>query len=141
MKYNSAFFGLFENVFKLLKNEYGKNKALEHFSSLMSTGLKNSYGTKFEKGNPETFKKIVSERDQNVGLRVEFIINSKNEFLYRFLDDPFPNLQGLVDSKDLDHCYMDFKIKYLLGNDWDYETTSHLWSGGQFTEHRIFKKI
>ncbi len=39
MNYNSAFFGLFENVFKLLKSEYGEDKALDFFARLMESGL------------------------------------------------------------------------------------------------------
>lgn len=140
MIYNSAFFGLFENVFKLLKKEYGESKAIEHFTTLMKTGLSKSYGDNFRKGDLNEFERIVGERDQLVGLRIEFSKISDNELLYRFLDDPFPNLKGEIDHGLLDHCYMNFKVQYLLGNDWEYATNKHIWLGDKYTEHRIFKK-
>ena len=129
MNYNSAFFGLFENVFKLLKSEYGEEKALELFSKLMEAGLSKSYGTSFEKGLPSEFERLVGERDQLVGLRVAFPKVTDDELVYQFHDDPFPNLKGLVNAKDLDRCYMNFKVQYLLGETWDYKTIRHIWNG------------
>lgn len=140
MNYNAAFFGLFENIFKLLKNEYGEDIALKHFSKLMEQGLSKSYGKDFDKNNPKIFEHLVGERDKLVGLRVAFPTVKENEIIYRFLDDPFPNLKGEVKSNLLDNCYMNFKVKYILGNEWDYITTRHLWQGDTYTEHRIFKK-
>ena len=64
MNYNSAFFGLFENIFKLLKSEYGEEKALDIFGKLMATGLSKSYGTDFKKGQPSEFIRLVGERDK-----------------------------------------------------------------------------
>ena len=82
--YNAAFFGLFENVFKLLKEEYGEEKALEHFTTLMERGLSKSYGSDFKKGDPKEFERLVAERDRLVGLRVEFPKMSEDEFIYQF---------------------------------------------------------
>ena len=137
--YNAAFFGLFENVFKLLKQEYGEERALELFSELMTTGLSKSYGNDFKKGDLAEFERMVGERDKMVGLKVEFTRNSANELIYQFHDDPFPNLKGLVDPQKLDRCYMAFKVRYILGEEWRYRTTKHLWSGDQYTEHQIYK--
>lgn len=140
MNYNAAFFGLFENTFKLLKREYGEDVALKHFTELMEQGLSKSYGEDFEKGSPENFKQLVGERDELVGLRVEFPTVTSNEIIYRFLDDPFPNLRQEIKSNLLDQCYMNFKVKYILGDEWDYTTNKHLWNGDEYTEHRIYKK-
>ena len=140
MDYNAAFFGLFENVFKLLKSEYGEKKALDLFSKLMETGLSKSYGVNFEKGVASEFERLVSARDKLVGLRVEFPKVTKDELVYQFHDDPFPNLKGLVSAKDLDRCYMSFKVKYILGENWDYKTVKHIWSGDKYTEHVLYIK-
>jgi len=140
VNYNAAFFGLFENTFKLLKREYGEDVALKHFTELMEQGLSKSYGEDFEKGSPENFKQLVGERDELVGLRVEFPTVTSNEIIYRFLDDPFPNLRQEIKSNLLDQCYMNFKVKYILGDEWDYTTNKHLWNGDEYTEHRIYKK-
>lgn len=138
--YNAAFFGLFENVFKLLKEEYGEEKALELFTTLMERGLSKSYGSDFKKGDPKEFERLVAERDRLVGLRVEFPKMSEDEFIYQFHDDPFPNLKGYVDPSKLDRCYLNFKVQYILGSEWDYKTTKHLWDGSSYTEHVIYKK-
>lgn len=137
MNYNAAFFGLFENTFLLLKQEFGEEKALELFARLMETGLSKSYGSAFEKGNPYEFQRLVQERDNMVGLRVEFPIVKEDEIIYQFHDDPFPNLRGKVDHAMLDQCYMNFKVKYLLGDNWHYKTTKHIWNGDSYTEHQI----
>ena len=138
--YNAAFFGLFENVFKLLKEEYGEDRALEHFSTLMERGLSKSYGTNLKKGDPAEFERLVAERDKLVGLHVEFPRVTDHELVYQFHDDPFPNLKGYVDHHKLDRCYMNFKVQYILGPEWDYKTTEHLWNGDAYTEHVIYKK-
>ena len=85
--YNAAFFGLFENVFKLLKQEYGEERALELFSELMTMGLSKSYGNDFKKGDLVAFERMVGERDRMVGLKVEFTRNSANELIYQFHDE------------------------------------------------------
>lgn len=138
--YNVAFFGLFENVFKLLKEEYGEERALELFTVLMERGLSKSYGVDFKQGDPSEFARLVAERDRLVGLRVEFPEIAESKLVYQFHDDPFPNLKGLVDPQKLDRCYMNFKVQYILGPGWDYETTKHLWRGDKYTEHVITKK-
>jgi hypothetical protein len=35
---------------------------------------------------------------------------------------------------------MDFKINYVLGPDWTYTITKHLWNGDSCIEHVIVKK-
>lgn len=140
MNYNAAFFGLFENVFKLLKEQYGEEQALQHFATLMERGLSKSYGAIPQKGNPAEFERLVAERDSLVGLRVEFPVVTDDQLVYQFHDDPFPNLKGCVDSSKLDHCYMNFKVQYILGPEWTYKTTKHLWNGDACTEHVIYKK-
>ena len=44
MKYNAAFFGLYENLFLELKKEFGSRVALALFRVLMEKGLKTAYG-------------------------------------------------------------------------------------------------
>lgn len=139
MNYNSAFFGLFENVFKLMQTEQGEKNALDFFTKLMEMGLSKSYGNDFIRGDYKEFERKVSERDAAVGLRVEFELMPDNKLVYRFYDDPFPNLKGLVEFKELDRCYMGFKVKYFLGEEWDYETTKHFWKGDECIEHIIYK--
>ena len=106
----------------------------------METGLSKSYGTSFEKGLPSEFERLVGERDKLVGLRVEFPKVTDGELIYQFHDDPFPNLKGFVNAKDLDRCYMNFKVQYILGENWNYKTIKHIWSGDDYTEHVLFKK-
>ena len=141
MEYNKAFFELYENVLLVLQEESDEEKALETFSKIMRFGLKKAYDASgFEKGSPKDFAKIVGERDTRVGLKVSFPEVTKNKIVYRFHTDPFPGLKGKVDAGKLDATYMQFKVEYLLGPKWSYETTSHLWKGGSFTEHTISKK-
>ena len=137
MTYNAAFFGLFENTFKLLKKEFGEEKALDLFTKLMATGLGKAYGDNFIKGQPKEFARVVSERDKMVGLHVEVPQADDKTIIYQFHDDPFPNLKGEVDAEKLDKTYIDFKINYLLGEGWHYQTTKHLWWGDEYTEHVI----
>lgn len=139
MSYNAAFFGLFENTFKLLKNEFGEEKALDLFTKLMTVGLGKAYGDNFVKGQPKEFARLVSERDKMVGLHVEFPQIDDKTIIYQFHDDPFPNLKGEVNAEKLDKTYIDFKINYLLGEGWQYHTTKHLWWGDKYTEHVITK--
>lgn len=140
MNYNAAFFGLFENVFLLLKEEFGEEHALALFTTLMERGLSKSYGRDFETGNPFEFERLVGVRDTMVGLKVEFPSVKENELIYRFHDDPFPNLKGHINSAKIDDCYMRFKVRYILGPLWDYKTTKHLWNGDKYTEHVIYKR-
>lgn len=134
-----AFFGLFENTFKLLKQEFGMEKALSLFRQLMQTGLEKAYGNDFVKGQPKEFERIVSLRDKMVGLHVVFPKVDENTIVYQFHDDPFPNLKGHVDESLLDQSYIDFKINYILGTGWQYHTTKHFWWGDSYTEHVITK--
>lgn len=139
-QYNAAFFGLYENVFLTLKEKLGENEALSIFNELMYKGLSKSYGKIAQKGNVEEFKKLVGERDNMVGLKVSFDDVTPNSITYRFHDDPFPNLKGHVDFEKLVATFIPFKIAYILGDDWTYKTTKHLWNGDEYTEHVITKK-
>ena len=140
-EYNSAFFGLFENLFIVLKEYYDEDIALSFFRKLMEKGLTKAYGDNFVKGDPETFVKLVGERDNNVGLQVEFPIVEKNKLVYQFHTDPFPGLKDIVKSEKLDNTYMKFKVKNILGVQWNYRTTQHIWKNGKYTEHVITKNI
>ncbi len=140
MGYNNPFFGLYENVFLVLKEEFGEEKALALFAKVMRFGLKKSYDASgFEKGSPGDFARVVGERDKSVGLEVSFPEVSESKIVYRFLTDPFPGLKGKVKPQKLDKTYMGFKVDYLLGKSWKYETTRHIWNGNEFTEHVISK--
>jgi hypothetical protein len=140
MEYNGAFFALYTNVYKVLKEDFGEEKAVEIFTQIMEKGLKTAYDAMgFEKGRAEDFAKVLKARDEGVGLKVEFPEISENKVVYQFHTDPFPNLKGELPAKSLDGTYMNFKVRYLLGEDWSYKTTKHLWNGDEFTEHAIEK--
>lgn len=140
-EYNAAFFGLYENVFLVLKQAFGEERALGLFRKIMEKGLKKAYDTSgFEKGNPQDFVRVVGERDINVGLRVEFPEITEDRVVYQFHTDPFPNLKEHVDPERLDDTYMAFKVRYLLGENWKYKTTKHIWKGDKFTEHVITRQ-
>lgn len=139
-EYNAAFFGLYEKLFIILKENFGEEKALDLFRQIMEKGLKKAYDASgFERGNSQDFVRVVGERDRNVGLRVEFPEITENKIVYQFHVDPFPNLKSQVEYGKLDDTYMAFKIRYLLGESWTYKTTKHLWGGDEFTEHIITK--
>ncbi len=139
-EYNAAFFGLYENLFMTLKENFGEEKALALFRQIMEKGLKKAYDMSgFERGNSNDFAKVVGERDRRVGLCVEFPEVTENKIIYQFYTDPFPGLKEHVKHEKLDDTYMAFKVRYLLGEDWKYETTKHLWKGNELTEHIITK--
>ncbi len=136
--YNAPFFTLYETVFLVLRKNFDEDKTFELFRQIMETGLKKAYdATGFTRGNPHDFAKVVGERDRSVGLQVEFPVVSSNKIIYQFYTDPFPHLKGKIASQKLDNTYMAFKVKYLLGIEWNYHTTSHIWQGDSFTEHII----
>lgn len=136
-EYNAAFFGLYENWFKTISNEQGLENALSLFRKVMEKGLTVAYGSDFLRGNPNEFVRLVGERDNNVGLLVKFTEVSNNKIVYQFHTDPFPNLKGFVEHADLDDTFISFKIKHLLGDDWTYKNTAHLWKGDNYTEFTI----
>lgn len=138
-EYNAAFFGLYENWFKQLQSEMGEEKTINLFRKVMETSLEKAYGTNFQKGNPLDFIRLVGERDQHVGLSVSFPVVNDNKIIYQFHTDPFPNLKGFVNQDKLDDTYISFKIKYLLGDDWNYKNTAHIWDGDNYTEFSIVK--
>ncbi len=136
--YNAAFFGLYQNVFLELREQFEDESALSFMRNLFSRALKPAYDSMgFEKGNPFDFARVVKERDDGVGLRVEFPKVSSTEIIYQFHTDPFPGLKGKVESKLLDDCYLAIKIDHILGSEWTYRTTKHFWKGDGFTEHII----
>ncbi len=141
MKYNAAFFGAHEAYFLILKELEGEDFALKAMRRVMERNLGRAYSAmEFEKGSPHGFVRVVGERDKSVGLRVEFPHVSNRKVVYRFHTDPFPNLRGHVDPYKLDATYMKFKVDFLLGSKWKYDTASHLWLGAPYTEHVITRK-
>jgi len=141
MEYNSAFFGLYQNLFLVLESELGRSRAIELFGKIMVMGLKKAYdASSFSRGNPEDFARVVGARDNSVGLRVEFPIVENRRIVYQFWTDPFPGLKGKIEPEELDATYMQFKVSYLLGDNWYYKTTKHIWHGNDCTEHVIEEK-
>jgi len=138
-EYNTAFFGLYENWFKVLKYEFGEEKAIELFRKTMETGLAKAYGNNFKKGLPSEFISLVGERDNHVGLLVKFPEVSAEKLIYQFHTDPFPNLKNEIAPNRLDDTFIAFKVKYILGDEWHYKNTAHLWNGDKYTEFVIFK--
>lgn len=139
-EYNAPFFGLYENWFKLLKNELGEEKALHLFRKAMQVGLSKAYGDNFKKGLTTEFARLVGERDNNVGLLVKFPEISDHKLIYQFHTDPFPNLKDEVAPEKLDDTFIAFKVKHILGDDWHYKNTTHIWNGDSCTEFVIFKE-
>lgn len=138
-EYNAAFFGLYENWFKLLKKEFGEDKAIDLFRQAMETGLSKAYGDHFNKGLTSEFARLVGERDNNVGLIVKFPEISDDKLVYQFHTDPFPNLKNEISPNKLDDTYIAFKVRYILGDEWHYKNTTHLWKGDTCTEFVVFK--
>jgi hypothetical protein len=135
MDYNAAFFGLYENVLKTLLIELPNTEAIRIFTTIMEMGLKKAYDASgFAQGDVQDFIRIVSERDHSVGLPVEIRALSSTQICYRFLMDPFPNMQGMISHEVLDRTYMAFKVRYLLGPHWTYKNIKHLWKGDAYTE-------
>ncbi len=140
VEYNALFFGLYELFFKVMREEVGEEKALQIFRKVMETGLAPAFGADFKKGKIDEFVRIVGGVDEAVGLKVEFIKISENEFYFRLHNDIFPNLKGLVNHDKIDAIYMPFKVSYILGGDWGYRCTKHLWNNDPYIEFHIFKK-
>ncbi|VVB75923.1 Uncharacterised protein [uncultured archaeon] len=141
MELNKAFFGLYENWFIITNEELGEDKAIDLFTKVMRFGLKKAYDAYDVKPGPaKEFARVVKERDNSVGLRVEFPEVTDKKIVYRFIDDPFPGLKGKVNHSKLDRTYMQFKVDYILGKDWSYKTTKHIWKGDPYIEHIITKK-
>lgn len=139
-EYNAAFFGLYESWFKLLKTEFGEDRAIELFRKVMETGLSKAYGNNFKKGLTSEFVNLVGERDNNVGLLVKFPEVADDKLTYQFHTDPFPNLKNEISPNKLDDTYIAFKVKYLLGDEWHYKNATHIWNGDKYTEFVVFKK-
>lgn len=139
--YDARFFGTHEAYFIEAKEMFGEDHALKLMAQVMERNLGAAYNKMgFQKGNPEDFARVVGERDESVGLEVAFPVVEKKRVVYRFLTDPFPNLKNHVSHwSKLDATYMEFKVRFLLGNGWKYETTRHIWKGDPFTEHVITK--
>lgn len=139
--YNGAFFRLYENTFFVLRDEFGEKSTLKILSRVLAKGLGEAYDAmNFTPGDPKEFKRVLSERDKAVGLVVAFPEVTNTKIVYQFHTDPFPGLRGQLEYADLDATYIPFKIKYVLGDNWEYVTTKHLWRGDPHTEHIIRKK-
>ncbi len=140
--YNTTFFTTLENVFLVLKAEFGEARALALFRQILERGLRSAYDAAgFQQGSPEDFARVVGRRDAAVGLEVSFPEVFLKKIVYRFHTDPFPRLRGLVTPEKLDATYMEFKVSFLLGSEWTYTTTKHLWKGDSFTNHIIEKIV
>ncbi|MBI4176339.1 MAG: hypothetical protein HY518_03980 [Candidatus Aenigmarchaeota archaeon] len=137
---NEAFFSLYENMFFVLKEELGEDRALDLFRNIVERGLKKSYDAAeppFTKGYPQDFARVVGERDRKLGLDVRFPLVEDRKIVYQFHSDPFPRLKMHVSPENIDATYMRFKVSYLLGDGWGYRTTRHMWKGDGYTEHVI----
>ena len=135
---DARFFGTHEAYFLILKEKFGEEAALEAMRCAMERNLTNAYVSMgFHKGNPQYFARVVGERDKSVGLHVGFPVVSDDKIIYQLRTDPFPGLKSHVVPEKLDATYMDFKVSFLLGSSWSYNTTKHLWEGKDCTEHVI----
>lgn len=138
--FNTPFFNLYENMFLVLQEIYGKQEALSLFKKVMIKVLKKAYDAiSFQKGNPKSFQEVIIARDNSVGLPVKFPEICDNKIIYQICIDPFINLKGIIDHNVLDSTYIDFKVRYLLGDGWSYITTKHFWKGDQCIEFIIQK--
>lgn len=137
--YNTAFFGLYQLMFRQYRERHGMEETLRFMSEdIFPNALGPAYDQMgFQRGNVQDFARVIRERDNAVGIRVELPVVKENRIVYRFLTDPFPNLKGLVDPHDLDATYLRFKVRYLLGENWTYTTTQHIWEGAPYSEHII----
>ena len=141
MTYNAAFFGTHEAYFLALKELKGEDFALNTMRHVMERNLGAAYRKMgFVVGNSHDFARVVGERDESVGLHVEFPVVTDEKIVYQFHTDPFPNLKGHVTPEKLDATYMKFKVSFLLGSEWSYKTTQHIWNDAPYTEHIIEKK-
>ena len=139
--FNTPFFNLYENLYLVLREAYNEQQALILFKRIMEKGLKKAYDVLgFKKGDPDSFREVITSRDNSVGLTVNFPEISETKIIYQLCADPFANLKGVVDHSLLDSTYINFKIEYLLGNNWFYNTTKHLWQGDHCIEFIICKK-
>ncbi len=141
-EFNAPFFGLLTTVVKTYREQHGEQETLDFMHTVFSRRLGPVYDQiGFRRGNPEDFAKVVGENDRRLGLDVSFeIAPDGNEIKYRFLKDPLPGLKGEVDPRRFDATYMRFKVEYVLGEDWEFETPNHIWEGAPFTEHVIRRK-
>ena len=145
--YNRAFFGFVTSTFRVLKRRYGEDEALARMGEIFADRLGPVYDKmKFKKDDVYDFRRCVEVNDQRLGLQVTFPEVTRDRIVYRFLTDPFPDLKGEVDPRRFDATYMSFKVSHLLGDDWEFETTRHMWDATweedetRFTEHVIRKK-
>ncbi len=139
-EYNAAFFNGLTAVVLALKKKYGEEQGIDVMREVFSSRLKGVYDKLgFTKGSQEDFIRVVGENDRMLGLEVELFLEN-GKIIYRFKTDPFPNLKDHVDPTKFDDAYLRFKVEYLLGTDWSYKTTKHLWKGDPYTEHVIEKK-
>ncbi len=138
-EYNAAFYNGLTSVVLALKKRYGEAEAVDVMREVFSARLKAVYDKLgFVRGSTEDFVRVVGANDEMLGLKVEFKIE-QNKIIYRFHTDPFPLLKGQVDP-NFDDSYLKFKVEYVLGQDWKYTTTKHIWRGDPFTEHMIERK-
>lgn len=75
-----------ENTFLVLAQQLSLERALDLFSKIITTGLRESYGEIDQQGQPQLFAELVELRDQAVGLRVAFCVL---QYYRRHTDLPF----------------------------------------------------
>src|SRR3989338_10660774 len=93
MEYNAAFFRTHEAYFLEIKKRHGEDAALAVMRSVMERNLGKAYDSMgFAKGSATDFARVISERDESVGLRVSFHAVTEDKIIYQFHDDPFPGL-------------------------------------------------
>ncbi len=139
-EYNAAFYNGLTTVVLALKRRYGEAEAIDVMHEVFSSRLKDVYDKLgFVKGSVQDFVRVVGANDEMLGLVVEFKIENE-KIIHRFHTDPFPLLKGHVNPTKFDDSYIRFKVEYVLGQEWKYTTTKHIWRGDQFTEHVIERK-
>ncbi len=140
MVYNAAFFRAHEAYFLEVKKRFGEDVSLDVMRTVMENTLRKAYmemGFKF--GKPKEFARIVGRRDSAIGLDIAFTDVSDSHIIYEFHTDPFPGLKGHVAPEKLDATYMNFKVNFILGDNWRYNTIYHIWKD-KLTRHIIEKK-
>lgn len=140
-EYNAPLFGAYATVFLVYRKIHGEEKALEFMSRLPPIILGPAYDKMgFQRGNTKDAARVIGERDASVGLNVAFPVIEPHRLVYEFHTDPFPMLIKEVDPRVFDRWYMVFKVEYLLGDNWDYETPEHIWDNGEITRHVITRR-
>jgi len=136
---NRPFFTCLENAFIVAHERFGKERALAFMKALMERNLREAYDREgFRKGSPEDFARLMERRDRSVGLDVELEVG-KGRIRYAFLTPLFDKWKGLLTAEEAVATFMDFKVSYLLGEEWKWRLTKHFWWGDDRIEVVIEK--